>query len=302
MLKLFAESGGGGAAGGAAAPHPAVDQFNGGSRTKRAGPPAAAARGIWVALGIEPGSAHGARIQGGGVAEITREFAEHGRDDADWLPDDGLRSDQRRCEYVVSQAAALIVQANGARRDAGNEGMTLGGFCVQPDARTAALTRAHVLALRLYTSNSYGRVNDPLRQGMKPHPFAATTYYIHDAIAKLRATRADDATVVRTFWRGLDDMAVSDEFMAQGGTEIGCMSTSESIAVARMFAKVGKTANPLLLKVEATSLMDCGADIGWLSMYPAEKEVLFPPLTYLRPVGEPVLEDGCTVITVQPRF
>jgi hypothetical protein len=69
-----------------------------------------------------------------------------------------------------------------------------------------------------------------------------------------------------------------------------------------MFAKVGKTANPLLLKVEATSLMDCGADIGWLSMYPAEKEVLFPPLTYLRPVGEPVLEDGCTVITVQPRF
>ena len=54
--------------------------------------------------------------------------------------------------------------------------------------------------------------------------------------------------------------------------------------------------------MEATSLVDCGADIGWLSMYPAEKEVLFPPLTYLRPVGQPVLEDGCTVITVQPRF
>ena len=91
---------------------------------------------------------------------------------------------------------------------------------------------------------------------------------------------------MRTFWRGLDDMAVSEDFMAQGGTEIGCMSTSESVGVARKFAKVGKTANPLLLKVEATSLMDCGADIGWLSMYPEEKEVLFPPLTYLRVVEQ----------------
>jgi hypothetical protein len=279
-----------------------VGKFNGGSRTMRAGKPAAAARGIWATLGVAEGSDHFVRITKDGVAEITREFAKHGRADADWLPDDGLRSDQRRFEYVVSQAAALKVQANEARRDAGNEGVTFDGFCMQPDARKAALTKAHVLALRLYTSNSYARVNDPLRDGTKPHPFAATTYYIHDAIAKLRATRADDATAVRTFWRGLDDMAVSDDFMKQGGTEIGCMSTTESIDVARQFAKVGKTANPLLLKVEATCLMDCGADIGWLSMYPEEKEVLFPPLTYLRPVGEPALEDGCTVVTVQPRF
>jgi hypothetical protein len=48
--------------------------------------------------------------------------------------------------------------------------------------------------------------------------------------------------------------------------------------------------------------MSCGADIQWLSMYPEEAEVLFPPLTYLLPVGEPVVEDGYTVITVQPHF
>ena len=149
------------------------------------------------------------------------------------------------------------MQDNEARRDAGNEGLTLDDFCKQPDARKAKLTKAHVLTLRLYTSNSYGRVNDPLRQGVKPHPFAATTFYIHDGIALLRTTRADSATEVRTFWRGLDDMAVSEEFMAQGGTEIGCMPTTETVAVARKFAKVGEKANPLLrlLKVEATSLM-----------------------------------------------
>jgi hypothetical protein len=72
--------------------------------------------------------------------------------------------------------------------------------------------------------------------------------------------------------------------------------------VACGFAQVGTVAFPLLLKVQSTSLMDCGADIKWLSMYPDEAEVLFPPLTYLLPIGEPVVENGCTVITVQPRF
>jgi hypothetical protein len=95
---------------------------------------------------------------------------------------------------------------------------------------------------------------------------------------------------------------VAEEFLKQGGTEMACMSTTETQTVARTFAKVGEVDHPLLLKVQSTSLMDCGADIGWLSMYPEEKEVLFPPLTYLLPVGEPVVEDGCTIITVQPRF
>ena len=79
---------------------------------------------------------------------------------------------------------------------------------------------------------------------------------------------------------------------------MACMSTTETQMVARTFAKVGEVDHPLL----STSLVDCGADIGWLSMYPEEREVLFPPLTYLLPVGEPVVEDGCTAITVQPRF
>ena len=56
-----------------------------------------------------------------------------------------------------------------------------------------------------------------------------------------------------------------------------------------------------MLKVVSTDLTVCGADIKWLSMYPGEAEVLFPPLTYLRPVGDPVVKDGCTVITVHPR-
>jgi hypothetical protein len=237
-----------------------------------------------------------------GVAEITREFTT--------LGEHCDEKDQRRVEYIFSQSAVLLEQDNGWKRDIGHEGMTLEDFLNHADARKAELTTAHVLALRLYTSNSYYRINDPLRDGCteaSPHPYAATTFYIHDGIMKLRAIRATDATAVRTFWRGMDDMGVTQSFLRQGGTELAPMSTTGTLAVARKFAKVGEKPNPLLLKVEAGNMYNCGADVQWLSMYPAEKEVLFPPLTYMKAthiqgaaVGTLPLE--CTIITVTPRF
>ena len=52
---------------------------------------------------------------------------------------------------------------------------------------------------------------------------------------------------------------------------------------------------------------ESGADIAFLSAFPAEREVLFPPLTYLQPTGrKEVLEFGegakCTVVEVSVRF
>ena len=86
----------------------------------------------------------------------------------------------------------------------------------QPDARKAKLTAAHVLALRLYTSNSYARINGPLRDGARPHPFPATTYYIHDAIAKLllaagRDEALWDAYQLRYEIEGVGGIAVAGE-------------------------------------------------------------------------------------------
>jgi hypothetical protein len=279
-------------------------KFSSAGRTMTIGQPVEAVRGIWAALGIAEGGARFTAITSDGVGEITREF--------NTLGEHCSERDRDRFAYIFSQSASLLVQDNGVERDIGNEGKFLGDFVAHPDACQARLTTAHVLALRLYTSNSYGRINWPLRDGCtvaKPHPYAATVYYIRDAILKLRATRAADATTVRTFWRGMDNMGVADEFLKQGGTERGCLSTTEGLAVARMFAKVGVVASPLLLKLESQSLVDCGAAIAWVSMYPKEEEVLFPPLTFLRPVGEPVVDcaqvpasDGCTIVTVHPRF
>ena len=52
--------------------------------------------------------------------------------------------------------------------------------------------------------------------------------------------------------------------------------------------------------------MDRGADLQYLSAFPAEKEILFPPLTYLRPTGVTrVFTSGhvtFTTIEVEPRL
>ena len=103
---------------------------------------------------------------------------------------------------------------------------------------------------------------------------------------------------------------VTHEFMEQftrhGGTEKGFMSTSDDRAVAESepFANWGDDANSdaVLIKVEATDHTCCGADLAWLSMYAGEREVLFPPLTYLEYVSHEQLRPGRTVITARPSF
>ena len=40
----------------------------------------------------------------------------------------------------------------------------------------------------------------------------------------------------------------------------------------------------MLLKRVSNSFMSHSASIGFLSVYPGDKEVLYPPVTYLRPI------------------
>ena len=183
---------------------------------------------------------------------------------------------------------------------------TLEGLVEHPDARTARLQRHHVLALRLYTTQSYGRINNPLRQDppTRPHPFAATTYFISEAIKKMRAVAAErpDAYQTLTFWRGMKDLGLTAKFFVEGGTEYACMSTSASKDVACNFA-ISKC--PLVFKFVTPDFMSRGADIAFLSVYESEAEVLYPPLTYLRSKGtatEVIGGHTMLVATVEPIF
>ena len=97
------------------------------------------------------------------------------------------------------------------------DGKTLEELVAHPQAKMAKLETAHVLALRLYTSSSYAAVNDPLRKDppQRPHPFAATTYFIDQGIKMLRAVAASlpDAHTIRVYWRGMKDLSLTAEFM-----------------------------------------------------------------------------------------
>jgi hypothetical protein len=183
-------------------------------------------------------------------------------------------------------------------------GKTLEELVEHPDAVTARLKDYHVLALRLYTTSSYTCVNNPLRTRERPHKFAATAHFISEAIKKLRAVAAQrpDAHTQMTFWRGMRNLKVSMQFMAQGGTEFACLSTSASPEIACKFAD---SECPLVFKFTSPNFMSRGADISWLSVFPDEKETLYPPLTYLRPVSmgnEDVGGKQMLVATVEPQF
>merc|ERR1719272_2276260 len=83
------------------------------------------------------------------------------------------------------------------------------------EAKEAGLMRAHVLALRLYTTSTYASMNNPLRTATTPHPLAATTYYASQGIKMLRAVAGSlpNAHQPQDLWRGMKDMTISDLFL-----------------------------------------------------------------------------------------
>ena len=184
-------------------------------------------------------------------------------------------------------------------------GITVDVLMAHPHAKLAKLGPHHIIALRIYTSSSYSRINDPLRADppVRPHPFAATVYFISEAIKMLRAVAAGlpDAYTERVYWRGMKDLGITGEFMLKGGTDYACVSTTSSQEVAvQSFAL---SALPLVFRVVTKTCMNRGADIAFLSVFPAEQEILYPPLTYLRCVkmeSETLCGVQLLVATVEP--
>ena len=60
------------------------------------------------------------------------------------------------------------------------------------------------------------------------------------------------------------------------------MSTTLDLKVAVAY---GTSERSLLLKFKVGNFMQLGADMQWLSAFPSEAEICYPPLTYLKPTG-----------------
>ena len=181
--------------------------------------------------------------------------------------------------------------ANGVRADrrdeASGEGMALLNFCHHEDAISAKLTPPHVAAIRIYSTAAFKVINGPLRDAGRsgPHPLPVTVSFLAEAIGKLRAVGADQPLANRNLdlWRGMKDLQTTEEFEARGGTERAPMSTTTELKVALEYSEASSS---LLFKLRTESFMGRGARIQFLSAFPGEAEVLFPPLTYMKPTGK----------------
>jgi hypothetical protein len=194
----------------------------------------------------------------------------------------------------------MFVEGPNAIRDHRRGPLKFDDFMRHENVALAELTRPLVAALRLYTTLAFKYINSPLRHQSefydqnRPHPLPKTVAYITEGVKKLRAAyavRVADGSIkpATTLWRGLKDMDISSDFMApdangnrMGGTELAPLSTSTSFAVG---AKYSLSSNSLLFKLKVENHMQYGAEINWLSAFPNEDEVLFPPLTFLQPTG-----------------
>ena len=187
--------------------------------------------------------------------------------------------------YVLYEPASEKEYDNG-RRDKGRNGERLQDFATHENALATGLTQPEVAALRIYSTHIYKYMNGALRDDERYSrgeacPLPVTTHFAVQGIRKLRGLKADRSFPI-TLWRGMRNRAIADNFQASGGTELAFMSTTSSLEVA---VRYSLSRESLLLKFVVPDFLSVGADLQWLSAFPSEAEILFPPLTYLKPSG-----------------
>jgi hypothetical protein len=173
------------------------------------------------------------------VKAMKLEWREHGSE-KDWANFryvlEGVACDPEWVPPHVKEFIASGVYHGGALSaadfDAGHEGWELQHFLELPSSQLAGLKREHVVALRLYTSDSFRLFNSGMRAKTKPHPIRFTVYVLNKALKKLRKVAAkqkpDEYNKTKVLWRGMKDMTLDFEaFKRTGGTELAPMSTTD---------------------------------------------------------------------------
>ena len=197
--------------------------------------------------------------------------------------------------YVVHETSSEKQYPNGIR-DEGRPPTNLEDFMKMPQAIKAKLSRSQVIALRLYTTSIYSYVNEPLRnnklyrtfpdQPNQPtHPLSAVVWYIFTGLKQLREVVDMKQGERIVLWRGMTNVScVPSTFMENGGAEPAPMSTSRDMKVALNYGTDGSSMDgSVLFKIIVRNDLEMGADIQWLSAFPQEAEVLYPPLALLIP-------------------
>lgn len=143
---------------------------------------------------------------------------------------------------------------------------------------------------------------------------------------RAQANQGDKGTI--DLWRGMKNLLPDEDFVSCGGAEPSPMSTTMDLSVAFRYSL---SKDSLLFKIRTKTWAQRGADITYLSAFPAEREyavpskkahdldtlpvflrccvagrrLLYPPLTFLHPTGNQpmkVHKNGITftVLEVEP--
>ncbi|EKX49156.1 hypothetical protein GUITHDRAFT_68245, partial [Guillardia theta CCMP2712] len=117
---------------------------------------------------------------------------------------------------------------------------------------------------------------------LRGNKYTTTIYCIVSGIIKL--SKVTPLPPARVVYRGLHGLEMPSKFVSQddygvsGGVELGMLSTSQDMKVAVQYA--GKGLLPTVFEISCGAV-DRGASLTFLSQYPGEEEMLYPPLSYL---------------------
>lgn len=261
-----------------AVPVQQITRFNEEAYKLKSGSPVDATRGLdhWMCANND---VYFSRMSKGvdGIISEVQEFALNGDHEAKEVAE--------LLHYIVFEKTSEKLYPNGVR-DKGRGKVDLTYFLSHKNAHIAQLTAAEVVALRLYTTIAFKSMNQPLRdveryESSLPCPLPVCTRFAYEGIKKLRAVQVKNNSQI-VLWRGLRSTTVSDQFETEGGTELAFMSTTTDPEVAVRYSLSGKS---LIFKIVPDIFMSIGAELQWLSAFPSEAEILYPPLTYLKPTG-----------------
>ena len=188
--------------------------------------------------------------------------------------------------YVLHERSEEKATEKGVR-DKGHAGRTLQDFMACDEVKTSGLKIAELASMRFYTSQSFRSIIQHLRDvdesgnrpQQTPHPLPSIVENIVNGLKRLRKMDTESGTDTKILWRGLTDRMLSADVE---GAENALMSTSSHLKTAMWYGlQEGKPDN-ILFRIVTTNNSQRGADIQWLSMFPAEGEVLYPPFTFLQ--------------------
>ena len=154
-------------------------------------------------------------------------------------------------------------------------------------AIAAQLTQAEVVALRLYTGPIYVAWNTALRMyDSNPEllfDWQTSISILYSAVFKLsflskpgkvyRGVNESKLKLPEAFYR-------HDGHNFAGGVELAFMSTSYDKNVAVEYGMRGTTKESTIFEIEFDG-GNRGAKVKWVSQFPYEEELLYPPCTYL---------------------